>query len=282
MLLTYYEYLNEGKGISNFIKILSTTIVGSIFKDNKVFDVEIDIPELDLIKKLSIEIVNISKNYQASFTVKKNSKKDILNNLLIKIDLPLIENVDHYYLIEIITHELTHLYEFYNIVKNNKKLPLYNNIKKSLIQTINQDTFDIFSYFRNIVYLTLDNELNARVAQTYQLLKFKKIKDKNQLFNILKTTHIWKKYKEIENFNSKSYTSDLLEILGIDLTCILINEFNTELKANFINFSFITKVNTEKEIFTYFNSWNKRFKYKLKKHILKLNKVIDEVINDLQ
>ena len=261
MLLTYYEYLNEGKGISNFIKILSTTIVGSIFKDNKVFDVEIDIPELDLIKKLSIEIVNISKNYQASFTVKKNSKKDILNNLLIKIDLPLIENVDHYYLIEIITHELTHLYEFYNIVKNNKKLPLYNNIKKSLIQTINQDTFDIFSYFRNIVYLTLDNELNARVAQTYQLLKFKKIKDKNQLFNILKTTHIWKKYKEIENFNSKSYTSDLLEILGIDLTCILINEFNTELKANFINFSFITKVNTEKEIFTYFNSWNKRFKY---------------------
>ena len=39
MVLTYYEYLNEGKGISNFIKKLSTTIVGNIFKDIKVFDI---------------------------------------------------------------------------------------------------------------------------------------------------------------------------------------------------------------------------------------------------
>lgn len=281
MILTYCEYLNEGKGISNFIKKLSTTIVGDIFKDIKVFDIEIEIPELDIIKKISIEVNNIKKDYHSAFLVKKCSDDDILNNLLIKFDLPLIEDVDHYYLIEIVTHELTHLYEFYNIVKNNKKLPLYNNIKKSLIQTIKQDNFDIFSYFRNIVYLTLDNELNARVAQTYQLLKFKNIKDKIQLFNILKTTHIWKKYKEIDNFNPKSYTSDLIEMLGINLTCILINEFNKELKNNFINFSFITNVSNENEIIEYFNSWNKRFKYKLKKHIIKLNKVIDEVITNL-
>ena len=278
MILTYYEYLNEGKGISNFIKKLSTNIVGEIFKNKKIFDV--NIPELELIKSVSIEINNIKKDYHSVFLVKNNSENDILNNLLIKFDLPFIENIDHHYLIQIVTHELTHLYEFYNIVKNNKKLPLYNNIKKSLIQTINQDNFDIFSYFRNIVYLTLDNELNARVAQTYQLLKFKKIKDKTQLFNILKTTHIWKKYKEIENFNPKTYTSDLIEILGVNLTCILINEFNKELKINYIHFSFITNVNNENEIIKYFNSWNKRFKYKLKKHIQKLNNVIDEVIID--
>ena len=279
--MTYYDYLNEGKGISNFIKKLSTTIVGNIFKDIKVFDIEIDIPELKLINKISIEVNNITRDYHSAFFVKKNTDDDILNNLSIKFDLPFIEDVDHYYLIEIVTHELTHLYEFYNIVKNNKKLPLYNNIKKSLIQTIKQDNFDIFSYFRNIVYLTLDNELNARVSQTYQLLKFKNIKDKIQLFNILKTTHIWKKYKEIDNFNPKSYTSDLIEILGVNLTCILINDFNNELKNNFINFSFITNVSNENEIIEYFNNWNKRFKYKLKKHILKLNKVIDEVITDL-
>jgi hypothetical protein len=279
--LTYYDYLNEGKGISNFIKKLSTIIVGNIFKDIKVFDIEIDISELKLINKISIEVNNITRDYHSAFFVKKNTDDDILNNLSIKFDLPFIEDVDHYYLIEIVTHELTHLYEFYNIVKNNKKLPLYNNIKKSLIQTIKQDNFDIFSYFRNIVYLTLDNELNARVSQTYQLLKFKNIKDKIQLFNILKTTHIWKKYKEIDNFNPKSYTSDLIEILGVNLTCILINDFNNELKNNFINFSFITNVSNENEIIEYFNNWNKRFKYKLKKHILKLNKVIDEVITDL-
>jgi len=281
MILTYCEYLNEGKGISTFIKKLSTTIVGDIFKDIKVFDIEIDIPELSTINKISIEVNNIKKDYHSVFLVKSGAGNDILNNLLIKFDLPLIEDIDHYYLIEIVSHELTHLYEFYNIVINNKKLPLYNNIKKALIQTISQDNFDIFSYFRNIVYLTLDNELNARVAQTYQLLKFKNIKDKPQLFNILKTTHIWKKYKEIDNFNTKSYTNYLIEILGINLTCILINEFNKELKNNFINFSFITNVSNENEIIEYFNNWNKRFKYKLKKHILKLNKVIDEVVADL-
>jgi len=278
MILTYYEYLNEGKGISNFIKTLSTEIISEIFKNFKSFDKKIDIPELVNINNISIEIQNIQRNYQSMFYIL--NKKDILNSLCIKFDIPEKNNLNIYYLHEIVIHELTHLYEFYNIVINNKNLPLYDNIKKSLIQTIKQDNFDIFSYFRNIVYLSLDNELNARVAQTYQLLKFKKINDKTQLFNILKTTHIWKKYKEIENFNPKNYTSNLIELLGIDLSCILINDFNEELNKNLIKLSFIKDVKDEKDIIKYFSSWNKRFKYKIKKHLFKLNNVIDEVIMD--
>lgn len=278
MILTYYEYLNEGKGISNFIKTLSTEIISEIFKNFKSFDKKIDIPELVNINNISIEIQNIQRNYQSMFYIL--NKKDILNSLCIKFDIPEKNNLNIYYLHEIVIHELTHLYEFYNIVINNKNLPLYDNIKKSLIQTIKQDNFDIFSYFRNIVYLSLDNELNARVAQTYQLLKFKKINDKTQLFNILKTTHIWKKYKEIENFNPKNYTSNLIELLGIDLSCILINDFNEELNKNSIKLSFIKDVKDEKDIIKYFSSWNKRFKYKIKKHLFKLNNVIDEVIMD--
>jgi hypothetical protein len=42
------------------------------------------------------------------------------------------------------------------------------------------------------------------------LLKYENIHDKEQLFNILKTKHIWKKYKEIDNFNPKKYTNDLV------------------------------------------------------------------------
>lgn len=278
MILTYYEYINEGKGVPNFIKELSTVIVGDIFKDIKMFDV--DVHDLPGVNNISIEIKNINKDYHSAFYV-KNIDDNILNRLIISFDIPLKEDIDHNYLIEIVSHELTHLYEFYNIVINGRKLPLYNSIKKSIIQTISQDRFDIFSYFRNLVYLTLDNELNARVTQTYQLLKFKKIKEKEQLFNILKTTHIWKKYKEIESFNPKKYTSDLIEILGIYLSCILINEFNAELKKN-VSFSFVKEVNNELDIITYFNNWNKRFKYKLKKHLLKLNRVIDEVIKDLK
>jgi hypothetical protein len=101
-----------------------------------------------------------------------------------------------------------------------------------------------------------------------------------QLFNILKTKHIWKKCKAIENFNTKKYTSDLIEFIGKDLTKILINHFNRELKYNNVDFKFIEDVNSEEDIIRYFNNWNKRFKYKLKKHIYKLNRVINEVIKD--
>ena len=66
----------------------------------------------------------------------------------------------------------------------------------------------------------------------------------------------------------------------MDFTKILINNFNNELKNNSINFTFIKEVNNEEDIIQYFKNWNKRFKYKLKKHLYKLNRVIDEVIKD--
>lgn len=283
MILTYYEYINESRGISNFIKKLSTIISGRIFKElennSNSYNIEIpiDFIEIDKIKSLNIKIVMIQRNYHCKFYNNGNSK---LNDLVLEFDLPNKSDLNYYYLHELIVHELTHLYEYYNIITKEMEFPLYDRIKKSLIKTIKQDDFDIFSYFRNLVYLSLDNELNARVSQTYQLLSFYKIDDKEKLNNILKTTHIWKKYKEIDNFNPKKYTSDLIEILGIDFTKILINDFNTELKNNSIDFTFIKNVDNEEDIIKYFNNWKKRFRYKLKKHIYKLDKIIDEVILD--
>jgi hypothetical protein len=286
MILTYYEYINENRGISNFIKKLSTTISGKIFKEyEKISDEEIpsfdiklkvDYEEISQISEINIIIKSDKKNYHSKFYPIDNN----LLNLCLDFDLPVKSKLDHFYLQELIIHEMTHLYEYYNIVINQREFPLYNRIKKSLIRTIKQDEFDVFSYFRNLVYLTLDNELNARVAQTYQLLKYENIHDKDQLFNMLKTKHIWKKYKEIDNFNPKKYTSDLIEFIGLDFTKILINNFNDELNTNNISFSFIKDANNEGDIIQYFNNWNKRFKYKLKKHLYKLNRVIDEVIKD--
>ena len=288
MILTYYEYINENRGISNFIKKLSTIVSGSVFKeyeklsDNDVqsFNIKLDIDfeEISQIKQLNINIKMDRSDYHSKFYILGDN---LLKDLCLEFDLPQRSKLDHFYLHELIVHELTHLYEYYNIVINQRIFPLYDRIKKTLIRTIKQDEFDVFSYFRNLAYLTLDNELNARVAQTYQLLMFKNIKDKDQLFNMLKTTHIWKKYKEIDNFNPKKYTSDLIEFIGIDFTKILINKFNDELKYNSINFEFIKDVDTEGDIIKYFNSWNKRFKYKSKKHLYKLNNVIDEVIKDI-
>jgi hypothetical protein len=286
MVLTYYEYINENRGISNFIKKLSTTLSGRIFKEyEKISDSEIpsfdiiinvDIEEISQIEKINIIINGIKGNYHSKFYPLDNN----LLNLCLEFDLPVKSKLDQFYLHELVVHEMTHLYEYYNIVINQREFPFYNRIKKSLIRTIKQDEFDVFSYFRNLVYLTLDNELNARISQTYQLLKYENIHDKEQLFNILKTKHIWKKYKEIDNFNPKKYSSDLIEFIGFDFTKILINNFNKELINNSISFTFIKEVNNKEDIIQYFNNWNKRFKYKLKKHLYKLNRVIDEVIKN--
>jgi len=286
MILTYYEYINENRGISNFIKQLSTTLSGTIFKEyEKISDEEIpsfdiklkvDYEEISQINQINIIVKSDKKNYHSKFYPLDSN----LLNLCLEFDLPIKSKLDHFYLHELVINEMTHLYEYYNIVINQREFPFYNRIKKSLIRTIKQDEFDVFSYFRNLVYLTLDNELNARVAQTYQLLKYENVNDKEQLFNILKTKHIWKKYKEIDNFNPKKYTSDLIEFIGLDFVKILINSFNDELKKNSISFSFIKDVHNEGDIIQYFNNWNKRFKYKLKKHLYKLNRVIDEVIKD--
>ena len=287
MILTFYEYINESRGISDFIKKLSTTITGGVYKKYEelsnsgdsgftlVFDLNYE--EIKMIKKIIVIIKNNNRNYNSKF-VSKNELNKEFDDIFLEFDLPLKKDLDPFYLHELVIHEMAHLYEYYNIVKNKKAFPLYDKIKKSLIRTLKQDEFDVFSYFRNLVYLTLDNELNARVAQTYQLLKFQNIKSKDLLLNNLKTTHIWKKYKEIDNFNPKKYTSDLLEFIGLDLTKILINQFNLELKNNDIDFKFIKNVENELDILLYFNNWNKRFKYKLKKHLNKLNRVIDEVI----
>jgi hypothetical protein len=287
MVLTYYEYINENRGISNFIKKLATRVSGSIFKEyEKVSDellaeftinINVKFDEIDKINHIAIIVRSEECNYHSKFIT---NGSDLLNDLCLEFDLPKKSDLDYNYLHELIIHELTHLYEYYNIVVNRREFPLYNKIKKSLVRTIKQDDFDIFSYFRNLVYLTLDNELNARIAQTYQLLKFEKINDKDQLFNILKTKHIWKKYKEIESFSPKKYTSDLIELVGLDFSKILINQFNKELRLNGVDFSFIKDTNTKEDVIKYFNSWKKRFNYKLKKHLIKLRRAIDEVVKD--
>lgn len=287
MVLTYYEYINENRGISNFIKKLATRVSGSIFKEYEkvsdellaefIININVKFDEIDKINHIAIIVRSEECNYHSKFIT---NGSDLLNDLCLEFDLPKKSDLDYNYLHELIIHELTHLYEYYNIVVNRREFPLYNKIKKSLVRTIKQDDFDIFSYFRNLVYLTLDNELNARIAQTYQLLKFEKINDKDQLFNILKTKHIWKKYKEIESFSPKKYTSDLIELVGLDFSKILINQFNKELRLNGVDFSFIKDTNTKEDVIKYFNSWKKRFNYKLKKHLIKLRRVIDEVVKD--
>ena len=265
--------LLEKYGVPEFTKELSTIILSNIIKHGSYKQIT-NYEEINDIKYLNIIILNKNQNFTSKFTP---GKLNPLIDMCLEIDLPINIMNNWNYIHEIIQHELTHLYEFYNIYKNKKTYPLYNNIKKSLVQTISQDNIDILSYFRYIVYLTLDNELNYRVSQTYNYLDQTKIKDIELLSTSLKNSSGWKKMNIINNFNYKKYTEDIIENIGLDFSLYLINEFNVELINN--NVKIPTElINSKEDLLKYFKYWDKKFKYKNRKHKEKLLKLLNNFI----
>lgn len=272
MKIYKYKFYNllESKGVPNKMNEFSNRMIGDMFKGK--FSDFIFKTGLVKMEEISVKIKHENENYNSRFYSKTNSISDI--ELI--FDIPY--KPDPYYLHEIILHELTHLWEFYNIKIVNEKLPMYSNIGKALRLTLSQDKYDILSEFRYLIYLTLDNELNARVSQVYQFLKQSKIKDKSILETRIKNSSSWKKMEIINNFNSSEYYDALIESIGGDLSLILINDLNKELINNDFDKSFIKELNSLYELKSYLKSWSKLFKYKMKKHRIKLLKVIDLVI----
>lgn len=263
--------LLEKYGTPEFSKQLSTDILANIFKNNfNSFIQPVNYSDIFNIKSIDVIILNIKKD----FSVKIYPKNKNPFNIVIEFDIPIEAKNSWSYLHELIIHELTHLYEFYNLVMNNRKLPLYNKIKKGLINTINQDNIDIIAYFRNLIYLTLDNELNARVSQTYIYLKNTKLKEKDNLINALSKSSAWKKMLLINNFNPKQYINELINELGETFSIFLINQINEEIFDN-LNIK-LTKITNYNEMLTFSKKWKKKFNYKLLKHKQKLLKLTEQ------
>lgn len=264
--------LLEKYGVPDFAISLSTEILASLFKNKFTsYNQTINNSQILDIKSIDITIVHNQEDFSSKF---QSDKNELFDNLSLEFDIPTDIKSNWYYLHEIIIHEITHLYEFYKIIKNNKSFPFYNKIKKGLMNTIGQDNIDPFNYFRNIVYLTLDNELNARVSQVYIYLKQTHLKDPKLLLGALKNSSSWKKMELISKFNYIKYTDDLIDTIGIEFSFLLVNTFNDELKNNDLKFINNTDVNTKQDLLKYFQKWSKRFKYKMKKHKNNLEKTI--------
>lgn len=271
MKIYNYHFYNllESKGVPNKMKEFSNRMIGDMFKGNFLdFIFKTGLPKME---EISVKIKHENNNYNSKFY----SKTGLLTDIEIIFDIPY--KPDPYYLHEIILHELTHLWEFYNIKIINERLPMYSNIGRSLRLTLSQDEYDILSEFRYLIYLTLDNELNARVSQVYQFLLQSKVKDKDILKYRMKNSSSWKKMEIINKFNPNEYYDALIESIGGDLSLILINDLNKELINNEFNKSFIKELNSLDELKSYLKSWSKLFKYKMKKHKEKLFRVIEEI-----
>jgi len=291
----------ESKGIPNVNKIFCNQIF-DLFKNNSYGIFYINLYQ-DNIKIKNVKIDFKKDEWYSTF--KPNMFK-LNNNIISDVELNFyIPIYDENKIKEEITHELNHLYEFYNIIIKNRKLPYHITLKNAIIffknkkeldiknkinnnEDVSNDIIELNTYecLKNIIYLTLDDELNARVSSLYQyLFKFNSL-DKKYLTEKLKESDVWKSYEILINDNPKNLYNYFIRNLGVDASLILINELNNDV----INISkkykvdikdiFIKELKNETELLNYFTKIYKNFNLKLLKHKSKMLRIIDEIISD--
>lgn len=295
MIKKFIQYIKEGKGISNINKSYSDYFVEYykqigygefILDDNDDQTLPLNNCLLKIESGKTYALFDPTKSF-----LKKEDDKYYLYNIIFTIK---IENDDIETLKELITHELNHCIEYFNVLRwnydnriNDKVIeikPNHLSIKKSYSNIIVEDN-NPFSYFKYLIYLSLDNEYNARVSQLYQYLKSFNNKDKTFLISKIEFSKPYEAYTKLENFDSKSFVIDCIKKISLSGIIKITKELNIQLKENniekLISYSFIDeKIITETDLYNYYNKWMQMFKNKNKKHLNKLYKIVDEVIND--
>jgi len=107
-----------------------------------------------------------------------------------------------------VSHEVTHLYEYYKRKLNNisswkDRLVGTNKVlvEKQLLSSISDD----WKHFLNLVYLSLDYEINARISQLYYEMADKDIETKYDFMDFVKSSQVWEEKEMVKNFNAKEF-----------------------------------------------------------------------------
>ena len=244
---------NEGLGINNLIKI-AVDDIWQLFIQNKYEFLNKYTFGDTIIGYTDISIIFTEKNnYNSNITI-PNGKYQIV------IGIPI--NGKENRVKEVISHELTHLVELLHL--NGKNFPKYNNIKKALVafNPTDKKLLDIKHFF----YKTLDNEINANIAQTYIYLKNLGILSNSEY---LEKLLIYPTYVEYSNIAKLSSTQ---LIKNINITEI--KEFNDILIKNGV------KTVDTSNIIDWIDFWNNIFKKKSNLYLKKAKRIISEIEND--
>jgi len=245
----------EEKSIPNMIKKISYRIRKDIqLNGDNSFDNKYNIDGLNLHIKI-IYNMGIKQPYYSNVNI-----YDIISGIEpIEIKVIVTDNkIDINYLMSIISHEIRHVYDIFTI-KNDVEI---EDFKKSMIisKYKNQNNFI------SLVYLSLEHELIARHNMLYELFRWINITDKNQLYDIFKTTYTYTALQQLNNFNAEQFINNqnLLQ-----LTNFTIN-FSKDIKDNFL------------DINSYYKKWELFFKKKSNEFMEYVDNMLDNVINDIE
>jgi len=289
------SFVNERKGISDINEIYTDFFIGYYIQlGYGEFTIEdIDDQRLPLMNSLMIiQRGKISALFDPTESLlRKINDKYYLYNVIFTIN---INDEDIYLLKELISHELTHCIEYYNVSKwnydnkiNHKVYeikPKHLSIKKS-ITSINIELDNPFSYFKHLVYLSLDSEYNSRVSQLYQFLKSFNSKDEIFLKNKIKESKSYNAYLQLEKFNVDDFIKKCINKIGLMGIVKITKDLNNQLKNNNINklvsYNFINdNVIDSDDLVNYYRKWDKLFKFKNKRYIENLYRMVEVIIDD--
>lgn len=270
--------INESKGTPNIIKDIiseNSKTINKIIENgvNDYISISID-KSINLGDKISslkcyLNIYfHFNKDYNGNIKFEKcieSSFKDCEINIFIP------ENFEKIRVYKSIVHELTHLYELYQIKD------IFD--KTSWIKSRNLNTYDILSkskglirYFRDIFYSSLPHEIRSNLSSLHILLIGLKSKDENYLRSKLEKTSEWSRYKAISEFNPEKYLTDLLNNYDLEFVINSFNLFNKVLEIKF------KPIESKENLLKYFNNWKKYFIEISNKYEYKINKKIKDVI----
>lgn len=192
--------INEGKGISDLIKE-DVDKIYQLFLDNSYSAHTYKFGNDKIgFKNLTIKFNHLN-NYYSNIQIDKS------NIITVNIGTP--TNGKEKRIKENITHELTHAIEILGL--GDKDYPKYNRIKLSLREFKDQPISKAMEFITDIFYKTLDNEINANVAQTYIYVKSDGRCSEIEALNRLNDWETYKFYNNIKNIKLDTLEDKLLK-----------------------------------------------------------------------
>ena len=184
--------INEGRGISDINKIETENIFNLLKNNGFKVNNKYNIDGIDIIINFYVG------DYYANYHFK---------NGIHSLNYTFPTNYNEIKVKETITHEINHFMEIKSIMGKNFRYPKYDKIKKSLINFT--PTTTVIGYLKHIIYLTLDNEINANVSQTYTYLKQFNTSDINILKIKLNEYDKRKEYMTIKMMKTDKIANDI-------------------------------------------------------------------------
>jgi hypothetical protein len=245
--------INEGRGISDVIK-------KDVEKIYQLFLIHSYSTHLYRFGNDKLGFKDLILNFNHLNNYYSNIQIDKSNNITVNIGIP--TNGKEKRVKENIAHELTHVIEILGL--KDKDYPKYNRIKLSLIEF--KPTSKAMQFITDVFYKTLDNEINANVAQTYIYVKSDGRCSEKEALKRLKDWETYKLYYNIKNIG--------LDILENEITKDEVNLFNSLLIKNGV------KTTGSDNISNWLKYWFKIFKKKADIFLKNSERILDEIEED--